>query len=289
MSQLIHEFNTRQHMLKHDFEFFHYKNKSNMEVEYHNHDFFEVFCLIKGKVRYVTEGTSYGLSAGDIIIISNNDLHKPVLEQSDDDYERIVLWINPEYLKKKSNDDINLSECFVLSSKGHNNYIMPGVIDRDEIWQVINKIENVYNKKEYGNDILKEAYLLELLVLLNKGHRKTYSSDISLDISYDENIHSIINYINSNLNKDLTLDNLAKKFYLSKYYLIRKFKKYTGYTIYKYIQIKRLIYSKKLLKEGYNVTEVCQKCGFGDYSNFIRAFKSLFGTSPKKYSQRNMK
>jgi AraC-like DNA-binding protein len=45
--------------------------------------------------------------------------------------------------------------------------------------------------------------------------------------------------------------------------------------------------ARELLRENKQITEVCNLCGFGDYSNFIRAFKKEFGMSPKKYFKKN--
>jgi AraC-like DNA-binding protein len=111
----------------------------------------------------------------------------------------------------------------------------------------------------------------------------TGGREIEIDIEYNKKISSIMDYINENLDKELSLDTLSEKFYLSKYHLLREFKKYGGYTIHQYIHKKRLIAAKTLLREGIQVTEVCTQCGFGDYSNFIRSFKKAFGVPPKKY------
>ena len=128
-----------------------------------------------------------------------------------------------------------------------------------------------------------ELYLIELLVFLNKEYIARDMNDITEDLIYDSKISDIISYINDNLSEDLSLENLASKFYISKYHLLRLFKKHTGYTPYNYIH-KRLITAKGLLKEGLNISQVCHECGFNDYSNFIRAFSKEFGISPKKYS-----
>jgi AraC-like DNA-binding protein len=149
----------------------------------------------------------------------------------------------------------------------------------------LSRFENACHSISFGSHVLKNIYLLELLVQLNRAFLETVRQDIEYDVDYNEKINNIIVYINTNLASDLSLDYISNKFYVSKYHLLREFKKYTGYTIHRYIQQKRLIMAKSLLKEGIPVTEVFVRCGFGDYSNFIRAFKKSFGLSPKKYSR----
>ena len=94
-------------------------------------------------------------------------------------------------------------------------------------------------------------------------------------------------YINQNIGNQLTIEELSKYFYLSPSYLCRIFKSATGMTINKYITAKKITLSKALLSEGCSVSEACEKSGFNDYSNFLKAFTKAVGVSPKKYAQYN--
>lgn len=276
------QFTPRQYMVTPDFEYFHYRDWSTMEVEYHNHDFFEIYYFISGKVTYIVEGKSYKLKPGDILLINNKELHKPAIE-SGEAYERIVIWVNPGFVAGQSAENSNLSMCF--ESAFHEKYrlLRTDAETQSIIKSILMKIEGACSNMGFGNGLLKNLYLTELLVFLNRAFLQTHEEDIETDIEYNEKIDYIIQYINKNLNSDLSLDSLSSELYISKYHLLRQFKKYTGYTIHRYIQQKRLILAKSLIKEGTQVTEVCVRCGFGDYSNFIRSFKKAFGTSPMKY------
>ena len=282
MQNIRWDFTPRQHMTSEDYEYFHYKDEFVREVEYHNHDFFEIYFLRTGKVTYIIEGKSYKLRPGDIILINNKELHKPVVEEGET-YERIVIWVDPDFVEKQGTYGTNLSMCFESSAKNHYNLLRPGIEVQKSIENIIKKFEVISSNVSYGSNILKEIYLTELIIYLNRAYLNTFEEEIETDIEYNEKISSIVRYINDNLHKDLSLDSLSSIFYLSKYHLLREFKKYVGYSIHQYIHKKRLIMAKGLLKQGLPVTEVFMKCGFGDYSNFIRAFKKAFGLSPKKY------
>ncbi len=284
MSLFKQDFTTRQYMVTPDYEFFHYKDKTTTEVEYHNHDFYEIYFFISGKVTYVIEGKSYKLEPGDILLITNNQLHKPIIAPTDF-YQRIVLWVNPAFLEKHSDAKTNLSMCFEAWADKKYNLLRPYPEVRTHMMHIVSKFESACNSISFGNNILKEIYLLELLIYLNKSFIETFEKNIEIDITHNEKIDNIIEYINQNLDKELTLDLLSSIFYLSKYHLLREFKKYTGYTIHKYIQQKRLMLAKSLLKKGLQVTQVCEKCGYQDYANFIRSFKKSFGIPPKKYGK----
>jgi AraC-like DNA-binding protein/mannose-6-phosphate isomerase-like protein (cupin superfamily) len=282
----IHDFTSRQYMITPDFEYFHYIDRSASDIEYHNHDFYEIYFFISGKVNYIIEGKSYRLKPGDILLIHNNELHKPIIEHGET-YERIVLWVSPDLLKKQSNKNTNLSLCFESFFPGKTNLLRPNPDLLNKIKNILSNFENACSSMSYGSNILKDIYIMEFIIYINKAFLESFGNKVEEDVEYNEKINNIIHYINNNLASDLSLDTLSQKFYLSKYHLLRQFKKYTGYTIHNYVHQKRLIMSKSLLKKGLSVTEVYSRCGFGDYSNFIRAFKKEYGLPPKTYITAN--
>lgn len=278
-------FTFRQYMETNDFEVFHYRDSIPVEVDFHNHDFHEIYLFISGSVTYVIEGKSYKLHPNDIIIINNKELHKAFIEDGIP-YERIVIWVNPLYIKNLCSDSTNLLAAFDSSSVNKLNLLRPGSDITANIFGIAEKLGIACSSPDYGSDLLKKAYIVELLIHLNRACQIPTGKETELGVTYNDKITKIIHYINENLNGDVSLQTLSSKFYLSKYHLLREFKKNTGYTVHRYIQQKRLIMARELLKENRQVTEVCSQCGFGDYSNFIRSFRKEFGTSPKKYSKR---
>ncbi len=279
-----HKFTSRQYMVKNDFEFFHTKDEMPPNVEYHNHDFYEIFFYISGKVTYIIEGKSYRLKPGDIILINNRELHRTVIE-SGEDYERVVIWIKPDYITRLNTDSTDLTMCFESSAKKKYNLLRPDTETLAYLKAIVQKIEKAYYNSGFGSEVLKYAHINELVVYLNKAYLYTKDEEIEVDIEYNQKISNIIKYINANLDSQLSLENISAQFYISKYHLLREFKKYTGFTIHRFIQKKRLIMARMLLKENIKVSEVSMICGFGDYSNFIRTFKREYGISPKVFAR----
>lgn len=280
MKGKVQVYSTRQHMLSSDYEIFHYKNTELTGVSLHHHDFYECYFFISGDVTYQIEGKMYYLKPGDIILINTNELHQAIINSKNIAYERIVLWMNKDFLKGLSNSKTDLTQCF--ESKEKSNVLRTDFETQKNIRLVLNKIISLQQDKGFGYELLYTAYITELVVYINN---MAYMEDASLNIDIRKSnlIDGIIDYINSHLEEDITIDELAENSYLSKFHLSREFKKHTGTTIHRYIVQKKLILAKELILDQMSVMDVYKKCGFGDYSNFFRAFKNEYGVTPKQF------
>jgi len=127
-----------------------------------------------------------------------------------------------------------------------------------------------------------KAFFIQMLIKINQVLSK-YNNSLIHDHKFAPKIVTILNYINNNLDKKITLDILQKKFFLNKYYLSRTFKKNTGFTIIEYVIYKRIIWAMELLISGKTALDVAHTVGFGDYSTFFKAFKNITGCSPSRY------
>lgn len=276
------EYSSRQYMVEKSFEIFHYKDTYLNPIDYHHHDFYEIYLLLSGNVTYNIEERIYSLHPGDILVIDNKELHRPILGKNKEPYERVVLWINKEYLKSLSTPKTDLTSCFNLVFEDKDNLIRAAHKDNETLREQLFKLYDVCsNSDHYGNDVLAVCTLCELMVLLARIKSVKAAELPTSKIS--GLIEAIMNYISLNAQNKISLDDIASEFYLSKYHISREFKKYTGCTIYRFATQKRLIYAKELIRQGYSINEVCSLCGFGDYSSFLKAFKKEYGITPRDY------
>lgn len=279
-------FTDRQFMINPDFELYHYKNIDVLNVELHHHDFNEIYILLSGDVEYFIEGIKYNLTPGDILLINSKELHRPEIKPGTP-YERIVLFIRPEFIISRNSEGANLSLCFESHNGGYNHLLHPEDKILITIKEVLIKIFTLLNSTSFGADILKELYITEFLVYINQCFLNNTKQKESTRI-HDKFIEIIIDYVNKNIDNDLSLDLIAHELFISKYHLSHYFKRYLGISLHRFIKYKRLLIARSLLRADSSVTNACQKCGFGDYNNFIRSFKKLYGLSPKKFAKSSM-
>ena len=103
--------------------------------------------------------------------------------------------------------------------------------------------------------------------------------------SLTSKVYSITSYIHEHYKENLSLDFLAKQFYISSYYLSHQFKKITGFTLINYIQMTRIRNAQQLLlsSDKMKVTAISNSCGFVSFSQLNRTFNKYCGTSPSKF------
>ena len=80
------------------------------------------------------------------------------------------------------------------------------------------------------------------------------------------------------------MDELSGKFYVSKYYMSREFKRVFGVNVLNYIQKKRMDLAKELLTEtDLSAEQIAKKCGFSGINYFARQFKKTVGITSLEY------
>lgn len=268
--------------LHQDFRLFHLKDKKNIEFPFHYHDFNKIIVFLSGNVTYLVEGKAYFLKPLDILLIGRHDMHKPIIDAGST-YERIVIWINNDFLKSEFSKQTDISKCFETASSRSLNLVRLDAALQNKIREILHTLEHSLQSQEYGSDILSHTYFLQLMVYLN---RIFADPEYRLDteaLKSNQQMDHILSYINTNYTKDLNVASLAEHFFLSPSYLMHKFKAATGYTLHQYITRKRLLSANKLIQSGIPVMKASVQCGFSDYSSFSRAFKKMFGCPPRDY------
>ncbi len=274
-------FDTRQTMHSSSFEVFRYKDAYLKEVALHHHDFYEVYFFLSGNVQYNIESRSYLLTPGDVLLISPMELHQPMFGPEQREYERIVLWIDKQFLESISVSGKSFTTCFDTGSPNHSNLLRPEGVQRQFLMFLMEQLLLESASKEPYQDICALSYLAQVLVLLNRLSLQQRKEEAVTP--QDSTVYNVLGYINEHYNENMTLDDLANKFFVSKYHLSREFQRLVGTSVHRYIVQKRLVMAKQMLSAGRPSSEVYQNCGFGDYSNFYRAFKAEYQISPKEF------
>ncbi len=282
MDQDLNSNEQKRGYLNSDFEYFHLKDMKNLRFEYHYHDFSKIIVFISGNVTYLIEGKAYRLKPWDILFVGSSEIHKPMIDPTVP-YDRIAIWVKPGFLENHSQGSDMLT-CFRLTAERNVNLLRLEANEIKYVQALLARLEEACKSGGFGSDVLKNAIFLQLLVILTRELLgKSGAKEIG-DIVTDAGIQKILNYINANIGADLSVDTLAGRFFLNRYYLMHKFKQQTGFTVHGFVLQKRLLKADTLIKGGAPAALACESSGFNDYSNFVRAYKKQFGCSPRKRS-----
>ena len=267
---------SKRGFLLENFRLFHLKSKGGTQVEYHYHEFCKILLLISGGGGYYVDGQRYLLQSGDIVLLDAHSIHRPELE-ADSPYERIILYISPEYLQRQSTADCNLQSVF----SGENGHVLRLPEDRKQkLFRMAAALERDLGEDAFGREIFSSAQLLRFLVELGRNRENPETSGPSPIMPQSQRIVEILRYIDDHLSEDLDAETIAKAFFISKYHMMRQFRQETGTTVHLYITQKRLVKARELMDSGMRATEACYRCGWRSYSSFTRAYGKHLGTTP---------
>lgn len=265
--------------LNSDFKIFHLITKEKKSFEYHYHDFYKIVIFIKGNVSYSIEGKQYKLEPYDIVLVNAGEVHRPIVEE-DSMYERIIVYISTSFMQYYKTEQYDLRHCFQKARTEHSNVLRIDSLQKSKLYQVTSELEKSLGDTDYAGELYRQILFLEFMIQLN---RATIHNDIHYIEMNDSNpfILKIMEYVNTHLKENITINHIAKYCFMSRYYVMHLFKEETGSTLGNYINNKRLAHAKYLIQQGYNVTTACYESGFQNYSTFSRAFKKYYGSTPR--------
>lgn len=255
------------------FTFSHSIDKAPKDSDFmpHIHDEYEIFCLVRGNVDYMVEGTLYKLKSGAVILMRPSETHKLIVNKSTE-YERYVLNFSGRIfsgtpfsrglLDPFKNRSIGEKNLYLSSEIGA---ISPIVFFEKMMMECLN-----FNQSDAIISNLS-SFLCALNVAFKSKEHKGEEKGAQAEI---------ISYVNENLTKELTIEKIAEQMHISPSQVSRIFKKATGKSPHSYIITKRLLLFNKKKRAGIGVIDACHECGFHDYSAFYRLYKKHFNRAP---------
>lgn len=265
----------RRGYLEEDFRLFHLKDAAMGPVDWHYHSFHKILVLLSGHASYAIEGQSYALEPGDVVLYPG--LHSQAGDSTRTDLRAIhslyCAGIPPAGILPRHRS----GGCFRLATEKYSYVLRP-----DQEVRIIRLLETMRSSQTapgYGQELLDRALLTQFLIAVTRDLEERQLQYVA-SASCDKKIVAILKYLNLHLSEPQSIDHLSRQFYISKYYMMRRFKAETGYTIHGYLNEKRLLLAREKIGAGEPLIRVSEDCGFQDYSTFSRAYKKRFGASP---------
>ena len=230
-------------------------------------DKYEIYYIMAGECTLTVEGTDYPMRAGSIATVAPN-AYRMLDCVTDAPFDCLLIRFGGECLLGDVTPMLDkiAPECSAL------------LFTADTALACVEDIPSRLNTSrrlpEQEGEMYVRMVISELVLMLSVSvgeHRLSAEDDL---------IANVMRYLNNNVTSDISLEGLSRRFFVSKYYLCRAFKKRSGISIHGYITAKRIAYARQLIAEGETASSVAYKVGYGDYSAFYRAYLKQTGTSP---------
>ncbi|CAI8797092.1 AraC family transcriptional regulator [Chryseobacterium sp. IT-36CA2] len=266
--------------------------KEIWDVEYHNHNFYELIIIENGKGFHHLNNITFPYKKGDAFLLRPSDGHEFSIKSRT---KFIYIKFTEQYIWENllSNKKNELKKVVQLLMENHP-FVYESVIksktDRVHLLQLARILLYEFSHKStYSKEITTDLFSGIMTILI----RNTMNNVTTKDwvIQHVSRIEKILYYINVNaLDADkMKIENLAKEFMLSPNYISIYIKKQTGFSVQQHIMQHRIKTAEKLLLQShYNISEIADKLGFNDASHFNKIFKGYKEMSPSEFKKRSI-
>ncbi|MCR2807501.1 helix-turn-helix transcriptional regulator [Paenibacillus soyae] len=238
----------------------------------HSHDEYELYYLMSGQRDYFIRDRTYRVEKGSFVFIEREELHRTI-DTGVPNHERVVL---------------NFSHALLAGFPlhGSNGVITLPPQEQYKGEALIAELIEEARGNAAGRDVMLESLLRQLLMLLFRAQAEQPEPEAQPSSAHRV-ISEVASYIGDNYKEPLRLNDVAKRFFVSPYYLSRKFKQCTGFGFSEYVQLVRVREAQRLLREtDLKMIEIASLIGIEPVANFYKLFKSANGCSPLQYRKR---
>ncbi len=258
------------------------KKSINPSRHHKHHPELEIGFIAEGNGIYTVGDKSFDFKPGDVFFIRANEPHC-IPSIKSEEVIAFVIRINWYYMWNICADYIDAAKIHTMITSGIpiNSYFPKesGVGKKVEEIRKLFRDDNEATRFE-----IKRRILNLLIIIADSVTDPSIAESVQKAPAHIGEIQNAVNYINKNLAKQITLDDIAHAASMSRSYVSSYFKLVTGVSPYEYLLTARVEKAIKLLKKTeLSVTEIAQKCGFGSLSSFNKTFRRNLGVTPREY------
>ncbi|HZG58137.1 helix-turn-helix transcriptional regulator [Paenibacillus sp.] len=253
----------------------------------HAHHGFEFQFAFSNESVVSVGASAYTVKPGHVILIPPLVYHtvKPLQKSV---YRRTILSVEETYFRRLAKSETDIGELLQAWFPAEETLPVEFAIEKSELYRIrelLLELEEELRLRREGFALFVKSLLIQVLVLLGRGRaRATERADEALSADIREICERMVEHIRESCCEPLQVSEIARSFHVSKSYMFKVFKAYTGYTPHQYLTMQRIYKAKEMLENGgESVTAIAARTGFNDSSHFIRTFKESTGMTPAEY------
>ena len=243
----------------------------------HSHSYAELFYIVDGEGQFQINDKLFPVQAHQLVVVNPNVIHTEVSFESHP-LEYIVLGI--EGLEFTISDAGSKMEA---ASKSNDTLTMLLICMAVIMRKILREMQN----RESSFQILCQAYM-DIIVVQLMRNASVSAVPIHSRLPANRQCATVKRYIDHHYKENITLDQLAEKVSITKYYMVHAFKREYGVSPINYIINCRIKEGKRLLAEtDLSLSQIAAILGFSSSSYFSQTFRNAEGTSPTEYRKAN--
>lgn len=262
--------------------------RTHSEETMHSHEFWELGYVYEGIATHHTDKKDKLVKAGDFILIKPGTRHSVTAPQNGAPTWMCNCLFTQNYFELLMQEYWNISELadyalhdMLLGSDPF--YLHLSDDNAKNVKHLMWLTAHEYNHFTAGSELIMKNATLDLLVIITRLYEYSVKKAVPT-VSRNDEIDRLMKYMRSNFGYKLTLDFLAEQVHLSKEYLSRYFKQYTGNTILEFLTEIRISKAKEMLRtSSHSIEDIGAYCGYPSVSNFQKTFKKATNLSPSEY------
>lgn len=241
----------------------------------HFHQNPEILYVLEGALELELESETQELQKGEFLLVNANKRHS--LRETKKDLLIVSIQINFSKLVEYLGTNQILFWCNSAADKSEAYEQLKKVLDR--------MLNRYYDKEREGALYLNSIYYEALYLLTSYFMIKADDNRLKEQVSPDNSrVFEIQNYVQANYQKQISLNDLAKKLYLSNAYLSKYIKKRFGLSFLEYVNNIRLFHAvDELLYTEKKITRIALDNGFPTSASFNKAFRDIYHMTPSAY------
>jgi len=236
------------------------------QYDSHIHTECEIYIHISGDAHFMVENNIYPVLPGSVIITRPYEYHHCIYRSSAINKHFCIFFT--------ADRNEELLSLFFNRKAGMGNLLTLSFTDTDKVLSLCHEMID-----KVSSPFMESYRFMRLLYFLHQAEICEPYQNVHQDVL------TALSEIDNNLAEKLSIVDLARKSNVSINTLERHFREHLNMSPTSYIKQKRLARAMQLLASGNNVTEVCEKCGFGNSSAFIAQFRRVYGKTPFQYKK----
>lgn len=258
---------------------------TNNFVSWHWHEEFEFGFVVEGSVLIECGKNRHILNKGDIYFVNSNTLHAMFKAGPEPKSAFRSVVVHGSIVGGKEDSVFHRKYLAPITDSGLRELIFT---DKDSGYsKILGRLTNIWNAENIkipDHELIVRSELSELFRILIHLSKKNMEARQSASNAQEARLRDILRFIHDHYAEKITLEAMSDAAFISKSEVLRCFRNITGQSPFEYLKNYRLRNAAYMIQNTSEpINTICVLCGFDDHSYFSKAFKAVYGCSPRDF------